>query len=191
MFANIKTTRKGGENMNKKGFTLVELLVVIVIIGILATLATVALSSARLKARDARRISDVKQIQTALELYYNDTQKYPDYKAAPAANGSLTFGEALKSSDGTTIYMAKVPTDPSGASNEDACVNTTRQAYAYTTMAQAAPYSSRGYVIRYCLGSLTSDIPAGTHCASLEGISNTGTFVLVNGACPYSASQNL
>ncbi|PIW79613.1 MAG: pilus assembly protein, partial [Parcubacteria group bacterium CG_4_8_14_3_um_filter_48_16] len=58
--------------LNKKGFTLIELLVVIAIIGLLSTLAVVALNNARLKARDAKRIADIKQIQTALELYYTE-----------------------------------------------------------------------------------------------------------------------
>ena len=62
---------------NRKGFTLIELLVVIAIIGLLSTLAVVALSSARSKSRDAKRIADVKQVQTALELFYNDAQSYP------------------------------------------------------------------------------------------------------------------
>ncbi len=55
---------------NKKGFTLIELLVVIAIIGLLATLAVVALGNARQKSRDAKRVSDIKQFQTALELRY-------------------------------------------------------------------------------------------------------------------------
>lgn len=163
--------------MNRKGFTLVELLVVIVIIGILATLATVALGSARLKARDARRISDVKQIQTALELYYNDAGAYPD---------AITFGSPLSKTG--TVYMAAIPKDPS-TTFESGCVDANRQAYAYTTMATASPYNARGYVIRYCLGGETGGIPAGTHCATLEGISNT--FGLTTGACPYSGTQNL
>ena len=54
--------------MNKKGFTLIELLVVIAIIGLLSTLAVVSLNNARAKARDAKRLSDVKQLSTILEL---------------------------------------------------------------------------------------------------------------------------
>jgi len=50
------------------GFTLIELLVVIAIIGLLSSLAVVSLNSARQKARDARRVSDVRQLATLLEL---------------------------------------------------------------------------------------------------------------------------
>ena len=64
-------------NKNKSAFTLIELLVVIAIIGILSTLAVVYLSNARQSARDAKRIADIKQIQTALELYYQDNNEYP------------------------------------------------------------------------------------------------------------------
>ena len=53
---------------NQKGFTLIELLVVIAIIGLLSTMAVVSLNSARQKARDAKRVSDVKQISTVLQL---------------------------------------------------------------------------------------------------------------------------
>lgn len=62
---------------NKKGFTLIELLVVIAIIGLLSTLAVVSLNSARIKARDARRQSDLKQISTAMELYMSQKDAYP------------------------------------------------------------------------------------------------------------------
>ena len=54
--------------MNNKAFTLVELLVVIAVIGLLASIVLVSLGPARAKARDAARISDVRQMSTALEI---------------------------------------------------------------------------------------------------------------------------
>jgi len=102
---------------NKKGFTLIELLVVISVIGMLSTFALVALQNSRIKARDARRLADIKQIQKALELYYdaNDNQ-YPNihqarsYWSAGAGNnwgnGAGSLGAALKP------YMNPLPVDP-------------------------------------------------------------------------------
>lgn len=100
----------------RKGFTLVELLVVIAIIGMLSTLAVVALGSARSKARDARRISDIKQIQTGLELYYADKTLYPT--ASPAIElGDNTHQVLCDTAAGFqadttgcgTVYMGQVP----------------------------------------------------------------------------------
>lgn len=102
--------------MNKKGFTLIELLVVIAIIGLLSTLAVVALGSARVKARDSKRLSDLKQLQTAFELYYTDNNAYP-------AGAGVNLGDAnhaclnttgLTTTGCATPYMGIVPTDPSG-----------------------------------------------------------------------------
>ncbi len=101
-------------NMNKKGFTLIELLVVIAIIGLLSTLAVVALGNAREKSRDAKRLSDLKQLQTALELYYTDQTAYPagDNVTLGAGNfvclGSGGFGAAGCAG----AYMGQVPADP-------------------------------------------------------------------------------
>lgn len=61
----------------KKGFTLVELLVVIAIIGLLSSVIFASLNSARAKGRDARRMADLKNIQTALNVYYDTHASFP------------------------------------------------------------------------------------------------------------------
>lgn len=68
MFKSIKNS--------KKGFTLIELLVVIAIIGILSSVVLASLSTARQKSRDAKRISDIGQVQLALELFFDANQSY-------------------------------------------------------------------------------------------------------------------
>jgi len=83
------------------GFTLIELLVVIAIIGILASIVLANLNIARIKARDARRISDVKQIQLTLELFYDAYGYYPA-SIYPATGGPLS------------PFIANVPMDPLG-----------------------------------------------------------------------------
>ncbi|MDD5071625.1 MAG: type II secretion system protein [Patescibacteria group bacterium] len=59
------------------GFTLIELLVIISIIGLLSSAAVFALNNARIKARDAKRAADLKQVQKALELYFDNHNAYP------------------------------------------------------------------------------------------------------------------
>ena len=72
----------------RRGFTLIELLVVIAIIGILSATVLVSLNTARGKARDARRQSDLKSIATALELYYFDNGRYPAEAACDSSRGT-------------------------------------------------------------------------------------------------------
>lgn len=86
---------------SEKGFTLVELLVVIAIIGILATLLLLQLGVARQRARDAKRIADINQTRTAVELYYDDNGQYPQ-QATYAGLGALLVPK----------YLTLVPTDP-------------------------------------------------------------------------------
>ena len=87
-----------------RGFTLVELLVVIAIIGILSSVVFASLNAARAKARDAKRISDLKQIQIALELYF-DSQSPNAYPTNNAWWGNCsTFG-----SHGTTGANGWIP----------------------------------------------------------------------------------
>ena len=60
-----------------RGFTLIELLVVIAIIAMLASVVLASLNTARQKGRDAKRIADLKQVQLALELYFDANSTYP------------------------------------------------------------------------------------------------------------------
>ncbi len=100
----------------QKGFTLIELLVVIAIIGLLSTLAVVSLNNARQKSRDAKRISDVKQVQTALELYYNDQNGYPTQEGELDSTNFKCLDEdgfGATCDAGGTTYMSQVPGNPS------------------------------------------------------------------------------
>jgi len=94
----------------KNGFTLIELLVVMVIIGLLAGLILPNFMSARERARDAQRKSDLEQIQKALELYKMDKNEYPATSDPFAPPGSSGCNKEWKV--GTTTYMPKLPCDP-------------------------------------------------------------------------------
>lgn len=77
--AKLDKERINKQMKKKKGFTLIELLVVIAIIGLLSTLAVISLNGARAKARDAQRVSDVKQLSTLIEMEAaNSTGSYAD-----------------------------------------------------------------------------------------------------------------
>jgi len=104
-----------------RAFTLIELLVVVSIIGILTSLVMSNMNSARERARDTQRKSDLRSIQTALRLYYNDKGRYPCHDSSyqiRACGIQATCGDVTACAwdsqwaIGTTVYMNKLPNDP-------------------------------------------------------------------------------
>ena len=101
--------------MNKKGYTLVEILVVVAIIGFLAAAAVYAVNVARIKGRDAKRMADLEQIRKAMEIYYDDNKEYPGTNGVYYRNPSCTWNilgtneipDILPSS-----YLNPIPDDP-------------------------------------------------------------------------------
>ena len=154
---------------NRSGFTLIELLVVIAIIGILGTIATISLQTARSKARDARRVADIKQTQTALEIFYNDKNRYPTREEI--AGGVLFSTSSVNGQVVTTTYMAKMPLSPG---TPDGSCRPEDNGYYYNTN-----YNQSTYTIRYCIGSPVASIVAGVNCATPDGI-NAGSNCTIN-----------
>lgn len=76
---------------SSKGFTLIELLVVIAIIGILSSVVLASLNSARVKGRDAKRVSDLSQVKLALELYFDSNRQYPTATSSLVPDFIQTF----------------------------------------------------------------------------------------------------
>jgi prepilin-type N-terminal cleavage/methylation domain-containing protein len=111
------------------GFTLIELLVVIAIIGILTAIVTANLTQSKSKARDAKRVSDIANIQLTLEMIFDRCNKYPP-------NITDMDTPVCESSDGTIDYplsyfMSRMPTTPNAVSGEtyDYLVNTGNNDY--------------------------------------------------------------
>lgn len=112
MFKKIRT--------DKRGFTPVELMVVILAIGILALVSVLFLNSSQAKARDAKRLIDIRRIQTGLELYqvqyggYPQTTqslvlgKEPFMKLCDSSSGSFVAG----STPCVNTFIEPIPSDP-------------------------------------------------------------------------------
>lgn len=141
------------KNKKQSGFTLIELLVIISIIGLLASIVLTSLSSARAKGRDAKRIQDLKQMDTAIQLYI-DKYGHAPYLGANNCTATNPIGYnpcasvSVAQKDNWAIleselseYLSKLPTDPCG----ETC-NVDRRWAAYI-------YKSPSSISQWCNGS--------------------------------------
>lgn len=118
--------------MNKKsGYTLIEMLMVVAIIGMLASSILIGLGSSRAKARDTRRITDLKNVQTVLELYYSKYNSYPKMAEAIGTDETLTWTELsnILISKETGLNANKIPGDPLKSSGWTYYYGTNGQSY--------------------------------------------------------------
>ncbi|MFH1838329.1 MAG: type II secretion system protein [Candidatus Kuenenbacteria bacterium] len=158
---------------NRKGFTLIELLVVIAIIALLSTIAVVSLGGARAKARDAKRVADVKQMQTSLEIYFNDNTSYFN-------ENTLAAGVILTTANFGTV----MPQTPNAPTPFDGTCATDNNQYTYAGATAggldcgATPTLCNSYELQFCLGANTGDLVAGPNCATPNGI--------ISGACNFA-----
>ncbi len=117
--------------MKKRGFTLIELLVVMAIIGILSTLSIASYRTSQVKGRDAQRKANLRQIATALEMYYNDKGKYPlveNGKIKACGGVACDWGTGDFTEAGTT-YMKLVPKDPLSSGRDYLYVTTDQRRF--------------------------------------------------------------
>jgi len=169
---------------SKSAFTLIELLVVIAIIGLLSTLSIVALNTSRSRARDARRVADMREIRTALEMYFTDMNQYPaqsitmkrddpDYTGSYCLQASNAgFSPLPCNAANGTIFMSVVPFPPNPGDGVICNQANTygwigNKNYYYYVRDQ---YLFDSYRIEFCLGSQVQDLSAGIHTATPGGI---------------------
>lgn len=97
---------------NSKGFTLIELMMIVAILGMTSSLIMASVNDARKKSRDAKRISDMAQIQKTLEMYLDKESQYPGYTDDNGTGWDIGcgIGDAFIG-DLKPDYFSQVPTD--------------------------------------------------------------------------------
>jgi len=152
-----------------KGFTLIELLIVVAIIGVLSTFLMTNFIGVRQRARDAQRKSDVRQLQSALEMYRADQGVYPLKANFPNCGSSFASG--------SQVYMTTVPCDPTNSYNGG-------NYFYYDSNSQTS------YCLIACLengadsqGKTAAQVSAITQCNGSsfpQTCTNTSYFVVIN-----------
>ena len=154
---------------SKRGFTLVELLVVIAIIGVLSTLAFTTFKGAQLKSRDAKRLSDLNAVRSALDMYYSYNRHYPTF---------ITALEPIKNDSGK-VYLDSMPTNPFPRTDHG-CADSD---YVYTPGPDNKTYS-----LTSCVGNSNENLPK-TVSAMNSGLFNCGDIVTDRDDYEYPSVQ--
>jgi len=161
---------------NNKGFTLIELLVVVSIIGLLSTMAVVSLNNSRKKARDAKRMSDVKQLSNLIDTKVANSNG--DYTDVFGAGCGVVDGTASTTCMGVfeETNTANI-IDPSAQPADAVCQNTTAAPCNYAVASSSDTY----YEICFSLEDGAGGLGAGSHSVSNGGmIDANGTGVCSN-----------
>ena len=155
------------QKQKESGFTLIELLVVIAIIGLLSSVAMIALVSAREKSRNVKRLADMTQMNTALELFNVYNKGYPDSLNGVPIGMTPTF---LNS-----IPPAPVPADgycdqlqnPAGFYANSYYYLPTGTSY---TLVSGGPTLYPDYLYYFCLGAAAGNFPEGVRTLTPKGV---------------------
>jgi prepilin-type N-terminal cleavage/methylation domain-containing protein len=115
-------TKKQKNLKYSSGFTLIELLTVVAIIALLASLVLVALHNAQKKGRDAKRLADLKQVDTAIQEYVQDNGHAPYLGVNNCSAANVSSCMAYDYDSGTwgglatdlSPYVKALPHDPCG-----------------------------------------------------------------------------
>lgn len=189
-------------SVNKRGFTLIELMIAMTILAVVSAIGYTSYSNAQIAARDFRRKDDLRKIQVALELYQQKNGRYPcsDDSIATwltsSANGFwitdalVCSGSASARLDST--YINQMPQDPSGYTGNPA---TTNNVFGYVYRSDSAlsglspcPTSPTGGKYYFLVAALenTADpdrngaTPKYTDCTGAAITNNPNAFVLTN-----------
>lgn len=150
----LKTLKKA-----QAGFTIIELLIVIAIIAILAGLVLNNFQGAQAKARDTQRVTDVNNIHTKLEEYYNDNNGYPNTFTAATFPG--IDADSLSDPKGVAISINAVVADETAADAVTAPTGTgTSPQYLYVPFGTSGCTTAcTGYVLKTYIEKPTSTTP--------------------------------
>lgn len=136
MFKTLKTAQKG--------FTIIELLIVIAIIAILAGLVLNNFQGAQAKARDTQRVTDLNNVHSKLEEYYNENNAYPQTFTAATFPG--IDAASLSDPDGATITINAAVADETAA--QAVADPDTADEYLYIAWPTGCTNNCTGYLLK-------------------------------------------